>query len=301
MPPRTSNSFSSRLAASSIRRRDEQAPPRARPVVAQREVLGEVEVQHEAAPVAVLGDVADAGLARAARVGAGDRLAADADVARRDVPQAGDRLDELALAVAVDARERDDLAARAPAGRRRRRRAGRDRRARAGRRPRARPRRGLASSFSTRSTTSRPTIMRASIGSSAPAVSIVPTLLPRRSTVTRSATFSTSGSLWEMKTMDVPPCLQARRSTLMSSRGLLRGEHRRRLVEHEHAGAAVERAEDLHALLLADGDVLDARVRVDPRGRSARRARGCAPGPPRRRGARCAAARRRARGSRPPS
>ena len=44
---------------------------------------------------------------------------------------------------------------------------------------------------------------------------------------------------------------------------LLRGQHRRRLVEHEHPRAAVQRAEDLDALLLPDGDVLDAGVRVD--------------------------------------
>jgi hypothetical protein len=44
--------------------------------------------------------------------------------------------------------------------------------------------------------------------------------------------------------------------------GLLRGEHRGRLVEHEHTGVAIERLQDLHALLLADRDVLDLRVRV---------------------------------------
>ena len=45
--------------------------------------------------------------------------------------------------------------------------------------------------------------------------------------------------------------------------GLLRGQHRGRLVEHEDAGVAVERLEDLHALLGADGHVLDHRVGVD--------------------------------------
>ena len=104
--------------------------------------------------------------------------------------------------------------------------------------------------------------MRASIGSSAPAVSIVPTLLPRRSTVTRSATFSTSGSLWEMKTMEVPPAFSSREDAHELAR-LLRGQHGRRLVEHEHPRAAVQRPEDLDALLHADGDVLDAGVRVD--------------------------------------
>ena len=44
---------------------------------------------------------------------------------------------------------------------------------------------------------------------------------------------------------------------------LLRGQHGRRLVEHEHPRAAVQRPEDLDALLHAHGDVLDAGVRVD--------------------------------------
>ena len=45
--------------------------------------------------------------------------------------------------------------------------------------------------------------------------------------------------------------------------GLLRGEHRGRLVEHEHAGVAGERLDDLDALLHADGEVVDERVGVD--------------------------------------
>jgi hypothetical protein len=44
---------------------------------------------------------------------------------------------------------------------------------------------------------------------------------------------------------------------------LLRGEDGGRLVEHEDARVAVQRAQDLHALLHADADVLDARVGVD--------------------------------------
>ena len=45
---------------------------------------------------------------------------------------------------------------------------------------------------------------------------------------------------------------------------LLRREHGRRLVEDEDVRAPVERLQDLDALLLADGDVLDLRVGVDP-------------------------------------
>ena len=80
------------------------------PVVAQAEVLGEREVEHEAAAVAVLGDVADAGVELAADVGVRDVGAVDADRAGQRAAQAGERLDELALAVVVDARDADDLA-----------------------------------------------------------------------------------------------------------------------------------------------------------------------------------------------
>ena len=44
---------------------------------------------------------------------------------------------------------------------------------------------------------------------------------------------------------------------------LLRRQHRGRLVEDQDVGAAVERLQDLDALLLADGDVADERGRVD--------------------------------------
>ena len=45
--------------------------------------------------------------------------------------------------------------------------------------------------------------------------------------------------------------------------GLLRRQHGGRLVEDEDVGAAVQRLEDLDALLLTDRDVPDARARVD--------------------------------------
>jgi hypothetical protein len=46
-------------------------------------------------------------------------------------------------------------------------------------------------------------------------------------------------------------------------RDLLRGEDGCRLVEDEHLGAAMQHAQDLHALLLADPDVLHVGARVD--------------------------------------
>ena len=83
--------------------------------------------------------------------------------------------------------------------------------------------------------------------------------------------------------------------------GLLRGQHRGRLVEHEHLRAPEQRAQDLHPLLRADAQVLDARLGVDrqavalARARARARRRSCSPA-----AARCAA-RRRAPGSRPRS
>ena len=44
---------------------------------------------------------------------------------------------------------------------------------------------------------------------------------------------------------------------------LLRGQHRGRLVEHEHLRAPEQGAQDLDPLLRADAEVLDARVGVD--------------------------------------
>ena len=59
-----------------------------------------------------------------------------------------------------------------------------------------------------------------------------------------------------------PRAVSARR-TSNSSAVSCGGEHGGRLVEDQHLGAAVQRAQDLHPLLLADADVLDARARVD--------------------------------------
>ena len=52
--------------------------------------------------------------------------------------------------------------------------------------------------------------------------------------------------------------------------GLLGGQHGGRLVEDQHLGAAVERPQDLHALLLADGDVADPRLGIDAQAEAVR-------------------------------
>ena len=120
----------------------------------------------------------------------------------------------------------------------------------------------LAEVFSTRRSTSRPTIRRARLASVAPSAGNVSTSLPRRRTVIRSAMSSTSFSLWVMKI----DRLAARREAadhLEELLRLLRREHGRGLVEDEDVRLAIERLQDLDALLLAHSDVLDPRGRVD--------------------------------------
>ena len=128
----------------------------------------------------------------------------------------GDRLHELGLAVAVHAGDADDLA-----------RAHLEREAAQRGQPavvhrlevlhaRAAGSPVSAASLSSRNSTSRPTISLARLASVAPLVSTVPTFLPRRSTVTRSAISSTSRSLWEMKMTETPSAVSERR-TLSSS------------------------------------------------------------------------------------
>ena len=106
--------------------------------------------------------------------------------------------------------------------------------------------------------TLRPTIISASSDSGAVG-SAVPTILPRRITVIRSATALTSRSLWVMKTIDLPAALSPR-ITLEQLVGLLRGEHGGRLVEDQQVDVAGQRLDDLHPLLDADRQVLDDRL-----------------------------------------
>ena len=137
--------------------------------------------------------------------------------------------------------------------------------------------RALAGSLSTRSSTSRPTISSARPCFVAPRSGTVPTFLPRRRTVTRSATASTSSSLCVMTMIAVPPALSSR-STREQLLRLLRRQHRRRLVQDQHLGVAVQRLEDLDALLLARPRGSRRGPAAPPPGRSAcATARGRAP------------------------
>ena len=116
--------------------------------------------------------------------------------------------------------------------------------------------------MSTRRSTSRPTIMRARLSSVAPSTGTVSTFFPRRRTVMRSATSSTSWSLWRDEDDRLPLRLQLGDDREQLLR-LLRGQDGRRLVEHEDLRPAVEGLQDLDALLRSDGDVLDATAGVD--------------------------------------
>ena len=120
----------------------------------------------------------------------------------------------------------------------------------------------LCSGFSTRSSTSRPTIRRARLRSVEPSVTTVSIFSPRRSTVTRSEIVEHLVELVGDEHDRRALRLQLAQDPEEVLR-LLRGQHRGRLVEHEHLGAPEQRAEDLHALLGADAEVLDLGVGVD--------------------------------------
>ena len=79
-------------------------------VVVQRDVLGERELEHEPAPLPVLGDVPEPRVERARASAPVTSSPPTRDRARSALAQAGERVDQLGLAVAVDARDADDLA-----------------------------------------------------------------------------------------------------------------------------------------------------------------------------------------------
>ncbi len=124
---------------------------------------------------------------------AGDVLTVEDDLALLDRAQACNGVDQLVLTVAVDAGQRHDLTgmhlddALRTAGRSRSSLTLRPRSWSTGRS-------GIASVFSTRNSTGRPTIIWAIDSSVCPSTGTVPTISPRRSTEMRSAIDSTSFS-----------------------------------------------------------------------------------------------------------
>ena len=232
------------------------------------------ELEHEAAALPVLGDVPEPGVEHLARRSAcSTSLPATAIVPGSRVPQAGDRVDQLGLAVAVDAGDADDLA-----GAHLERDAAHlldaavvehvqvlDLEQRL-----ARVRRRLLDAEQHLAADHQ---LRASESSVAPARGTVSIFLPRRSTVIRSAISSTSFSLWLMKMIDFPSAWRLLDDREQLAR-LLRRQHRGRLVEDQDLGAAVERLQDLDALLLADRDLARSARPGRRRARTASRARG---------------------------
>ena len=75
----------------------------------ERHVLGQRELEHEAAALAILRDVADARVEDPVRARVREISACDRKAAALDLSQARERLDQLRLAVAVDAGYADDL------------------------------------------------------------------------------------------------------------------------------------------------------------------------------------------------
>src|SRR5436305_1206871 len=124
MPPTTKAARTARSGKSSLRRNTRSFQAALRPPVmrsptssplavvdAEDRVLGEVEVEHQTAPLAVLRDVGDPPLLALARRKTGDlhpdELDPPADPLLRHQP--GERLDELGLAVALDPGDAHDL------------------------------------------------------------------------------------------------------------------------------------------------------------------------------------------------
>ena len=113
--------------------------------------------------------------------------------------------------------------------------------------------------LSTRSSTSRPTMSVARLSSVAPSRGTVSIVLPRRRTVIAVGDVEHLVELVGDEDDRLALGLERAQDREQLVR-LLRRQHGRGLVEDEDVGAAVERLQDLHALLLADRDRLDLRV-----------------------------------------
>ena len=196
---------------------------------------------------------------RVARVAAAQLAARDADAARGAPAQAGDRLGELALAVAGDAGDRQDLA-RAQLERHVVQRALsaiavalepldlQHGLADVVRRDLAPRRRDLAADHQRRERLRR--------------------RLRRLQRAERAAAAQHGDAIGDRHHLvqlvrdedDGAPLVRHRAQRREERLHLLRRQHRRRLVEDQDARVAVQRLEDLDALLLADGELPDARV-----------------------------------------
>ena len=199
---------------------------------------------------------------RRARVAGPHRLAADADRALRRRAQPGDRLGELALAVARRRRRRRRSRRRAPTS--------------------DTPRTASSPRSPATQTSSSSSIGPAGAGrgSRAPSPSSRPTISAASDRGVDSAVDDGRDGLAAAQHGDA---VGDRRHLVQLVRdedhrpavvghlpqrpeqhlGLLRREHRGRLVEDQDAGVAVERLQDLDPLLLAERELPDPRPRVD--------------------------------------
>ena len=116
---------------------------------------------------------------------------------------------------------------------------------------------------STDSSRSSPVIKVANSRAVTPAAARVTTRSPLRSTVIRSPTSSTSLSLWEMNTTVRPVATSVAHHAEQLAR-LGGGEHGGGLVEDQCSRPPSQHPQDLDPLLLADRELPDLRLRIDP-------------------------------------
>ena len=230
-------------------------------VIAEDEVLRQIELQHKPAPLTVLRHMGDACGDRLAHRGVRDLPSLERDASRPRATQADNRLDELTLPVAVDTSDPDDLAAAHP-------------------QPRS------ANGFEAAVVDDDQVVhleqevagmWRAALHSQHDIAPHHQTREPalighRRGRLAGNAsvthhddTVRREHHLVELVSdeHDGQPIVHERPQHLEKLAHLLGCEHRGWLVEDEDAGAAVEGLEDLDALLHAHREIRDAGIRVD--------------------------------------
>ena len=225
-------------------------------------VLGDRELEHEPAPLSVLRDVPEARVEHRRALGRSTSPAGDDDAPTLPLAQARERLDQLALAVAVDACDADDLA-----------RAHRERDALDGREPAVIPHVEVVD-------LEQHVALRARRRLLDPQEDVAPHHHPREPRFRRALARDGVDRLAPPQNRDPVGDLEhlvqlvrdedhgqaladERAQDLEELARLLRGQDRRRLVEDQHVRRAVERLQDLDPLLLADADVLHLRRGVD--------------------------------------
>ena len=238
----------------------------------QDAVLGQGEGEHEPVALAILGNVADAGVR-----GLPGRRTRDVDAMRSMGPRrrgahAGERLDELALPIAVDAGDRDDLARAQVHGE-----AAHGVQAAVVAHPEVAHREHVLAGVRVAARDVEQHLAADhQLGQAALAGACAVDggdLLAAPQDGDAVGDFEYLVQLVRDQDDEVPPArARAARRRVVD---LVGRQHRGRLVEDQHAGVAVERLEDLDALLLPDGDRRErVRVTARPTRVSSRRAAG---------------------------